>query len=425
MSELSLWGLLLGHHCHVNGENIWGWFLYPIVMLYCFYLLARICDGHLTTALEFVVEKLQLSEDVAGATFLAMASSAPELFCSIVATFVLVSASGVGNIIGSAVFNLLVIIGVTPVFAGTVLDIWWYPTARDALFYGMAILEVAIFMWDGLVYWYEGLLMVLSYVLYVAVISQNQRIIKALGIQPPEKQAGTKKEGAPTSLTAVVPFPSVSPDGSVESAENAVNQPTEEKTANPEQPKSEEDEEDEGCGMCKYEPIMMLIDATMPTTIEWVYTLFALCCVWIAFLTYFAVDAADRIGCISGMPDVVMGLVFLAAGTSVPDAMGSIAVAKSGMGDMAVANAVGSNTFDILLGLGLPWFLKAAFDGEPIKVPTDSLHEAVIILALCLVGYLLLLKLNGMKLNKSFGILLLVVYLLVITWILLRHYVNF
>lgn len=30
----------------------------------------------------------------------------------------------------------------------------------------------------------------------------------------------------------------------------------------------------------------------------------------------------------------------------------------TGLGDMAVSNAVGSNVFDILICLGLPWFLK-------------------------------------------------------------------
>lgn len=29
-----------------------------------------------------------------------------------------------------------------------------------------------------------------------------------------------------------------------------------------------------------------------------------------------------------------------------------------GMGDMAVSNSIGSNVFDILVGLGLPWALK-------------------------------------------------------------------
>ena len=52
-----------------------------------------------------------------------------------------------------------------------------------------------------------------------------------------------------------------------------------------------------------------------------------------------------------------MGTTVLAAGTSIPDALSSIAVAKDGLANMAVANAVGSNVFDIWLGLGLPWLL--------------------------------------------------------------------
>ncbi|RXM97087.1 Sodium/potassium/calcium exchanger 3 [Acipenser ruthenus] len=53
-----------------------------------------------------------------------------------------------------------------------------------------------------------------------------------------------------------------------------------------------------------------------------------------------------------------MGITFLAAGTSVPDCMASLIVARQGMGDMAVSNSIGSNVFDILIGLGLPWALQ-------------------------------------------------------------------
>lgn len=44
------------------------------------------------------------------------------------------------------------------------------------------------------------------------------------------------------------------------------------------------------------------------------------------------VETASRIGCTLGIPTVVMGLTVLAAGTSVPDALGSIVVARDGMG---------------------------------------------------------------------------------------------
>lgn len=42
----------------------------------------------------------------------------------------------------------------------------------------------------------------------------------------------------------------------------------------------------------------------------------------------------------------------------------------TGYGDMAVSNAIGSNVFDILVCLGLPWFLQTAIfnPGSTVKV---------------------------------------------------------
>jgi Ca2+/Na+ antiporter len=79
--------------------------------------------------------------------------------------------------------------------------------------------------------------------------------------------------------------------------------------------------------------------------------------VWIAALSAVMVQGATKIGCLCSINASLMGLVVLAAGTSVPDCLASVAVAKEGKGDMAVSNAIGSNVFDILLGLGLPWYL--------------------------------------------------------------------
>lgn len=184
------------------------------------------------------------------------------------------------------------------------------------------------------------------------------------------------------------------------------------------------DEEDEP-GFCRYEPIMFLIDKIMPTDPEKLYWLFGLCCLWIGVFTYFAVDSSTRLGCLMELEDEVMGLIVLAAGTSVPDAMGSIAVARDGMGDMAVANAVGSNTFDILLGLGLPWFIWALVQGEPIVLPTEHTDFAILVLTCCLVGYLAILILNRWRLTKLLGVILLIIYVSVVALILLRYYGHF
>ena len=52
-----------------------GWVLYAVAILYLFLGIAIICDDYFTASLEQICEKLKLSEDVAGATFMAAGSS--------------------------------------------------------------------------------------------------------------------------------------------------------------------------------------------------------------------------------------------------------------------------------------------------------------------------------------------------------------
>ena len=85
---------------------------------------------------------------------------------------------------------------------------------------------------------------------------------------------------------------------------------------------------------------------------------FVMSTVWIAAFSYIMVWMVCLVGYTLGIPDTIMGITFLAAGTSVPDTIASVMVARNGYGDMAVSNSIGSNVFDILLGLGLPWFLS-------------------------------------------------------------------
>ena len=46
----------------------------------------------------------------------------------------------------------------------------------------------------------------------------------------------------------------------------------------------------------------------------------------------------------------IIGLTVLAAGTSVPDLLTSVIVARKGFGDMAISSSIGSNIFDITVG---------------------------------------------------------------------------
>jgi Ca2+/Na+ antiporter len=68
-------------------------------------------------------------------------------------------------------------------------------------------------------------------------------------------------------------------------------------------------------------------------------------------------------------------LIFLAAGTSVPDMLCSIVVARKMEGDMAISNISGSNIGNILLGIGLPWFVETIVSGEPHRPETQGLNQ--------------------------------------------------
>lgn len=60
-------------------------------------------------------------------------------------------------------------------------------------------------------------------------------------------------------------------------------------------------------------------------------------------------------------------IVYITA-ASIPDAYSSVTVVRKGFVDMGVSNVFGSNVFDFLIGLALPWFIKAVFsDGYVIK----------------------------------------------------------
>lgn len=63
-----------------------------------------------------IAKWLALSDDVAGATLMAAGASAPELITTVVSTFTH-SAIGMGTIVGSEIFNQL-IIGAGSIFAG-------------------------------------------------------------------------------------------------------------------------------------------------------------------------------------------------------------------------------------------------------------------------------------------------------------------
>merc|ERR1719230_1324639 len=132
-------------------------------------------------------------------------------------------------------------------------------------------------------------------------------------------------------------------------------------------------------------------------------TTFTMSILWIGILSYFMVTWASKLGCLFGIHPAIMGCTILAAGTSVPDAIGSLIVAREGQGDMAVSNAIGSNVFDILLGLGLPWTLNGLIYGTTLAVDSENLVPLSFILVGTLIGVYVVTLISGFALTKPVG----------------------
>ena len=150
--------------------------LYIFGILYMFVALAIVCDEFFVPSLEVIIEKFGISEDVAGATFMAAGGSAPELFTSIIGTFLLDSNVGIGTIVGSAVFNILFVIGMCGIFSYGVLQLTWWPLFRDVFFYSVSLACLIGFFIDQNIDWYESLVLLLCYVFYVIFMKFNHKI---------------------------------------------------------------------------------------------------------------------------------------------------------------------------------------------------------------------------------------------------------
>ncbi|KAJ8943859.1 hypothetical protein NQ314_009629 [Rhamnusium bicolor] len=85
----------LTEHARTHG----GIVLCFLIGIYCFTLLAVVCDSYFLPCVETICDVLHLTPDVAAATFMSVATSCPELFTNIIGTFVTESDIGIGTIV--------------------------------------------------------------------------------------------------------------------------------------------------------------------------------------------------------------------------------------------------------------------------------------------------------------------------------------
>ncbi|EZA53280.1 Sodium/potassium/calcium exchanger [Ooceraea biroi] len=425
-----------------------GLILHILVAIYTFLGLAIVCDDYFVSSLDRICEELRLSPDVAGATFMAAGSSAPELATVIIGVFFAKDDIGVSGVIGSAVFNIMFVIAICGLCTATAFKLNWWPLCRDCFFYAVSILVMLGTIYNEYISWPEALFMLIMYGVYCVVLAFNvklERWAKSYNIP------FLPKDDEPAEESALVSYRSLQEDRlsytgpnsptteQIKNQEgNGVRETTTEQPAAPRQPEYYKAKEPDPNGVSPLVkptdgskwtlftwglvyPIHFMCRVTMPDCRQekwrsWYPFTFCISMIWISFYSYLMVWMITIIGSTLGIPDTVLGLTFVAAGVSVPDALSSLAVIKEGLGDMAVSNAVGSNVFDILVCLGLPWFIQTAMiqPGSHVNVTSRGLTYSTFSLLSTVIFLVLATHLNGWKLDRRYGIVLMIWYLVFI-----------
>lgn len=341
------------------------------ILLLSFWVLARLVEVFFIETLEIISKKLRLTSDIAGATFMAMGSSAPELFVSV---FSLIRPSageqavGAGTIVGSAIFNILVIVGASALFRRAVLT--WQPVIRDLLFYILTILLLLFTFIDGEITLADSMLFVGAYAVYLFSFGVWRKLFPY-----------TVDRNINTDLVRDAEKTRQHIEDAPFSVGNAVDK------------------------------LLSYVFFDLRKRPDLAMANFFVAITMLAGASHFLVESAVNIAHFFGVPEVIIGLTILAAGTSIPDFLSSVAVARKGRGDMAVANAVGSNTFDINVGLGLPWFVFILMTGRSIPVATENLSSSIVLLFATVLALLFLLIVKKWAIGRYAGVLLIAAYI--------------
>ena len=148
-----------------------------LVMLAAFFVMSKVVDEYFIKSLDNISRWLKLTPSVAGATLMAVGTSAPELSTAMFALFLPDAnpATGVGTIVGSAIFQVLVVIGFAALVKTSYLN--WRPVIRDGVFYSLTILLLIVFTRDGKFVLLESSILLGTYVLYLVILFVWTRLV--------------------------------------------------------------------------------------------------------------------------------------------------------------------------------------------------------------------------------------------------------
>lgn len=121
------------------------------------------------------------------------------------------------------------------------------------------------------------------------------------------------------------------------------------------------------------------------------------------------------------IPDVVMGLTFLAAGGCMPEGISSVLAIRKGEGGIGVSNSLGANSLAILMSLGIPWLIKNILHRnipgkDAIRITSYGIEYTILLLLIAAISLFIVLTISRYRLKKTVGLALISIYLILITF---------
>ena len=307
-----------------------------------------------------IAKKFGISELIIGLTIVAMGTSAPEAAVSIAAAAKGSAGISIGNVIGSNIMNIFIILGVVAAITPLKIE---RSTVRYEMPFTIIVTVLFVLMGkDGLLTRPDGAILWAGLLLYLAYLLRQAKQKPA---EPPaQAETAVQKAEEPASAETLTKSATTVPDATEASAAPAIT-------------------------------------AESPS----IWKLIALTIVGLAVILVssdYAVDAAVALAKIFNISDRVIGLTIVALGTSLPELVTSVTAALRGNADLAVGNVVGSCIFNLLFVLGTSALIL------PIPCAPNFLSDAYVA-----VGATVLLLIFGytqMKIARWEGVLLVACY---------------
>lgn len=434
-----------------------------ILSFYGFLFITFVCQDYFLPSVLYICIDLGLSPDVAGATFMAAATCTSELLVSTIGTFVTKSDLGVGTVVGSGVYNTLGVsacAGLAVCSRPITIEKW--PLIRDSGVYVTSIAVLATIAVDNVIIWYEALIMVTMFFGYFVFLftqyklvakvekwKHNNRIISVFKhikrLLCCRKYTSMESQNVTlyrSDTPAIRQYGTVEHQLHVQDDEQMSSKITftssttmlgecDQSNANEQthlpRPKSSWSNLLPIVWWTICLPVNFALWATIPDcrTKRTLYPItFVVSIIWVSVITYILSWFLTICGDTFHVSDVVMGMGVLAVGSSIPEAVSGIINAQNGEGSMSISSALGSNTMDILLCLGLPWFVKCtlppSMNGGPVTLQTETLFFNCMCMIISVVILNVATAISGYKMHKPFGIMCLVGQIVIIATLIIN-----